>query len=214
MLKGQKMPAAGRAKLSAALRGRTIPPEVRAKISANSARIWLGKKLPPHVVAGMSERAKGKPAWNKGTKGAFKMPPHAVEAMRERMSRTRFGADNPQWQGGITPARSRIRCLAQYAAWRRSIFERDRYVCQLCGISNQKGLGKTVRMEADHYPVPFSVHLRRIAAISGADGLVDAARCDEELWNAEGRTLCAKCHKSTKRGRGTVQRAAEAEMRL
>lgn len=207
MLKGQKMPAAGRAKLSASLRGRTVPAEVRAKMSANSAKVWLGKRLPPHVVVGMSERRRGSIPWNKGKSGEYAMPQAAIEAMRQRMLGARVGAKNPMWKGGVSPIRTRLWQSARYRAWREAIFERDGYACRMCGASG-------CRVEADHFPVPFVAHLERIKATVGVDGLYDAAMADSALWNAEGRTLCVPCHNSTKRGRATYLRSQEEEMRL
>ncbi len=79
------------------------------------------------------------------------------------------GVRNSNWKGGITPINSKIRNSKEYANWRKSVFERDNYTCQLCKIRGYK-------LNADHIK-PFS--------------LFPELRLD--LSN--GRTLCEDCHK-------------------
>lgn len=62
--------------------------------------------------------------------------------------------------------------------WRDEVFKRDNYTCIWCGIRSGKGVGE-VRLEADHIkPWAFFPDLRY------------------EVSN--GRTLCRKCHDTTK----------------
>jgi hypothetical protein len=82
-----------------------------------------------------------------------------------------FGADNPNWKGGITPTHRKIRNSPEYAAWRIAVFTRDNYTCVFCG---QKG-GK---LNADHIK-SFAKHP------------------DLRLELTNGRTLCVPCHKTT-----------------
>lgn len=79
---------------------------------------------------------------------------------------------------GITPEHTKIRKSKKYALWRKAVFERDNYTCQQCGIKNEKGLGKTVVLNADH-----------IKSFSKYPEL----RFDV----GNGRTLCYDCHKET-----------------
>lgn len=44
----------------------------------------------------------------------------------------RTGKDNNMWKGGITPANTKIRNSDEYKLWRKSVFERDGYQCQVC----------------------------------------------------------------------------------
>lgn len=82
------------------------------------------------------------------------------------------------WKGGVTEVNKRFKASGQYRRWRISVFERDNYTCQECGIYNHKGLGKTIELHADHIkPFAFYPELRT------------------ELDN--GRTLCIDCHKLT-----------------
>lgn len=84
----------------------------------------------------------------------------------------------PNWKGGLTPANEAVRNSGEYKLWRKSIFERDNYTCQFCGIKTKKGLGRTVVLHADHIK-PFS--------------LFPEFRFDMN----NGRTLCVDCHKAT-----------------
>lgn len=42
------------------------------------------------------------------------------------------GDKHPNWQGGITKERDKIRRLPGYQLWRKSVFQRDNYTCQKC----------------------------------------------------------------------------------
>lgn len=77
------------------------------------------------------------------------------------------GAKHPNWQGGITPINKIIRSSIEMKNWRRAIFNRDNFTCQICG---QRG----GRLVADHIK-PFSLY----------PGL----RLD--IYN--GRTICRNC---------------------
>ena len=41
--------------------------------------------------------------------------------------------NNSQWKGGLTNKHLLIRGSANYADWRKAVFERDNYICQKCG---------------------------------------------------------------------------------
>lgn len=91
-----------------------------------------------------------------------------------RQARAHHGENHPNWKGGVMKGR-KDRNLAIYKNWRNAIFARDHYTCVGCGIKNQQGLGRTVRLEADHI----------------------------KSWNefpelryevSNGRTLCKECH--------------------
>lgn len=82
------------------------------------------------------------------------------------------------WQGGKTAELQRIRNTVQYKEWREAVFKRDRYRCLDCGLKNERGLGKTLRLNADHI-YSFAKY----------------PRLRFELEN--GRTLCEDCHRKT-----------------
>lgn len=87
--------------------------------------------------------------------------------MAERKAQERR-ASNPPTQGVIN---RRIRASARMQRWRRAVFGRDNYTCQLCGTRGGY-------LEADHIK-PFAYY--------------PALRFSLE----NGRTLCGPCHKST-----------------
>jgi len=77
---------------------------------------------------------------------------------------------------GKAPISKRIRYSQPYKDWRKKVFERDLYTCQICNVRN--GLGKAIVLNADHIkPFAYFPDLRF------------------ELEN--GRTLCVSCHKKT-----------------
>lgn len=90
----------------------------------------------------------------------------------------RCGEKNHLWKGGITPINMAIRNSLEYKIWRRAVFERDNYTCVWCGVRCKKGLGKTVKLNADHIK-PFSQYPELRFAIDN------------------GRTLCKPCHLTT-----------------
>lgn len=87
---------------------------------------------------------------------------------------SRLRAEERRKENGYT--KHQLDRLARYSpeatAWRREVFERDDYTCQICGV-------RGAYLEADHIkPFAYFPELRF------------------ELSN--GRTLCRKCHDTTK----------------
>ena len=102
------------------------------------------------------------------------------------------GENNHFWKGGKTKLSLQIRNSVEYSFWRKQIFERDKYTCQICGRKNKKG--DKVIIEADHI-YPFSKILDDFDITS----IEEAISC-EKIWDIEnGRTLCRECHKKTER---------------
>lgn len=88
------------------------------------------------------------------------------------------GENHWNWKGGINPDVVRVRHLGKMIQWRKAIFERDDYSCVLC---KRRG----VELNADHYPVPFTVLYKN--------------KDWKTMWNiSNGRTLCVTCHNKTK----------------
>jgi len=85
----------------------------------------------------------------------------------------------------ITPFHEAIRKSFEYRQWRKKIFERDNYTCQLC---YQWG-GKIIA----HHIKAFSKILRE----NKIETFKQAINC-KELWNINnGVTLCEECHEIT-----------------
>ena len=120
----------------------------------------LGKKYPGSNSKCKTTFKKGSTPWNKGLKGFM------------------AGESNPNWKGGITPLHSKIRHSPEYKEWRIAVFTRDNYTCQMCGARNKKGVGHSIKLEADHIK-PFSVY------------------ADLRFDLDNGRTLCVPCHRTT-----------------
>jgi hypothetical protein len=81
------------------------------------------------------------------------------------------GAAHWNWKGGITNQRRIEMGKMPYIRWRKAVFERDDYTCQMCG---KRGGW----MDADHI-LPWSTHVELRYEVSN------------------GRTLCRPCHAKT-----------------
>lgn len=97
------------------------------------------------------------------------------EIIKKRAA-TISGKGHWNWQGGKTPENKRRRNLAELRAWRKAVFERDNYTCQICGARN--GNGQNVVLNADHIK-PWSLYP------------------ELRLELSNGRTLCLPCHRET-----------------
>lgn len=99
------------------------------------------------------------------------------EKQKRHLSKVRMGRftgeDNPNWRGGVTPENTSIRCSTEYEEWRIKVFERDRGVCQKCGIKPQ--------IANAHHVKPFYRH--------------PDLRFDID----NGITLCEECHREEHR---------------
>jgi hypothetical protein len=75
------------------------------------------------------------------TKAFFANPDNA-DRIADMLSRykplePKYGADNTNWKGGITPESDRLRASDKYKQWRTAVFTRDNFICQLCGIHRE-----------------------------------------------------------------------------
>lgn len=111
---------------------------------------------------------------------AFLHTPESIEKQRKTIT----GSGHWNWQGGITPLNRRRRNQKESRDWRKAIFSRDDYTCQVCGSRN--GNGKSVYLQADHIK-PWS--------------LFPELRYDM----SNGRTLCIDCHKQTSTYMGRIK---------
>lgn len=81
------------------------------------------------------------------------------------------GDRSPSWKGGITTINYRLRRSTRYKLWRKAVYERDNYTCQICFKIGGE-------LNADHIK-PWALY--------------PELRFD--LNN--GRTLCVSCHRRT-----------------
>lgn len=129
------------------------------------------------------ETMRGRTPWNKGLKGWCE----EFGAGFPKGNQYQKGEKNVNWKGGVTPLHRHLRTLQAYKDWRKSIYERDSYTCQICGTQ------KSGVLNVDHYPKTFAqiLHDNKIKSID------EAMKCSE-LWDTKNnRTLCVPCHRKT-----------------
>ncbi len=150
-----------KAKLSFANGGRIMSSEWRDKMREaklkNPIRYWLGKTRPP---VSLETREKLREVCKRnGNK-----PP------------VRRGEANNKWKGGISRGYKTGYYSTEYKIWRKSIFERDNYTCQVCRKVGVYLTAHHIKSFA-HYPkLRFDVN--------------------------NGITLCEDCHKLTDNYKG------------
>ena len=120
----------------------------------------LTAKDDPRIIHG-HKFTLGHTPWNKG-KNKYN------SEMYKKMSLKRSGENHWMWKGGITPERHKIYTSLKYKLWRKSVFERDNYTCQMCSIT-------CTALEA-HHKHRFSDYK------------------DKRFDIDNGITLCKKCH--------------------
>lgn len=119
---------------------------------------------------------------NNNTKscGCWKVENGIIQGKKARYRNV--GAKSPRWKGGITSLYEQIRNLHEYKQWYLLIFERDKFICQNCGV-----LGGTIHA---HHVVYFNT----IIKIFSIKSLEEAKECGF-LWDINnGITLCKECH--------------------
>lgn len=163
-------------KISQALKGKKVSPWKGKELSLEHRR-----KISLSITGSKNPRWKGGPPkcqnCNKqlsdsryNTKFCSKCNYHS----EERNSKLR-GDRHWNWQGGKTPIGEQVRNTWQLKEWRRRVFERDDYTCQLpeCGV--RSGDGKAIVLNSNH--------IKRF---------VDYPELRFDIKN--GITLCKPCH--------------------
>jgi len=85
----------------------------------------------------------------------------------------------------------RIRGTLKYSEWRKQVFERDNFTCQICGVRGNK-------LHVDHFPKPMCLYIKENSEMFPEKDLYDVLMMDGILWNKKsGRTLCVGCHRKT-----------------
>lgn len=106
---------------------------------------------------------------------------------KNNQSGTRFKSGFVPWNKGMnsgkTALRDQIENLVEYKNWRKSVYERDDFICQLC-----KKRGNTLNA---HHKKTF----KSIIKENNITTVNQALQC-KKLWEINnGATLCEKCHK-------------------
>lgn len=181
-------------KISSSLRGRTSPMKGRKGLS--------GKDNPMHGKKGILNHNFGKHIISEEHKQKISnlhKGKNIPEGIRKKISKSLIGrhcgAKNPNWNGGTTSFRTKLRLSEKYKQWRQDIFIRDNFTCQECG---QKG-GK---LEA-HHKKSIKLFILEIKENLPLLNLFDAAMIYVPLWDLNiGITLCKECHKEETFGKG------------
>lgn len=96
------------------------------------------------------------------------------------------GKDHWKYTTSLTPMFNHIRLLAQYKDWRKEVFNRDDYSCQICG---EQGY-----IQAHHIK-----SVKQILMDNNITTSFEAKFC-KELWEVDnGITYCINCHKEEHR---------------
>ena len=166
---GKKRPEIG-LKISIANQGRIVSKETRLKMSiAQKKRIRRKLTLEERLVMSVREKNKHRH--------------HSIETCRKQ-SIAHLREKAPNWKGGITALRKKIRNTFEYKLWREAVYQRDKFTCQKCGT-----IGSV--LHAHHKEISFSELLDKYSILS----LEQALAC-KELWDVSiGETLCKSCHK-------------------
>lgn len=169
----------------------------------NLNNTWTGRTHSEESKKKMSESAKGRIPWNKGIKGmqiawnkgkkyglgrrlpnctdcGIKLKSCKAKRCIKCSSILRSGEKHVNWKGGTSRGyRKGYRDNLAYKKWRETIFKRDNYTCQNCGIT---GVYITAH------------HIKSFAKFP-----------ELRLEITNGITLCEECHKKTDnyKGRGT-----------
>lgn len=107
---------------------------------------------------------KGSIPWNKGLT-------LNEDKRLKKISETRKGKLNWQYKHGASKSIKSAWGTAIYKAWRKAVFERDDYTCQVCGVRG---------------------------GVLNADHIKCFAHYPSLRWEvSNGRTLCLDCHKKT-----------------
>lgn len=129
-------------------KGKRLTEEHKNKISLHNARYWSGRK----------------------------MSPEHIKKMTTGLKKYQSGENHWNWKGGITSRLKTWRYKSEYSKWRKAVFERDNYTCQMC---KQRG-GK---LNVDHI-IPWAKIINE--------------KLDDIIWKIDnGRTLCVECHRKT-----------------
>lgn len=166
-LKGRKQTPEHIAKRVASRKKNPKAMEQSRNIALANSEKWKNRKHSEESKAKISEAMKGK----KNALGT-------VRSLEFKENLSEYWKDNPNHNfykdgKGVERRGKRRQDMGrlQYREWRSTVFERDNYTCQICGVRGGN-------LEADHIK-SYAAH-------------------PELRYNVDnGRTLCKKCHKKT-----------------
>lgn len=68
----------------------------------------------------------------------YRIGKHHSISTRKKLSSKKLGINNPNWKGGISPENKKIRMGIEFRLWRESVFARDNWTCQECGVRGKE----------------------------------------------------------------------------
>jgi len=159
----------GRPTNSSGSKGTKRSDETKLKMSETLKEAYsTGARVHPRLGKTVSEESRKKMRESR-------LGYYVSEETRRKLSGLRKGEKSHFWKGGVSQEnrteRMNFMGTFNYKLWRKRIFERDNYTCQIC-----KQVGGT--LNADHIK-PYS--------------LFPELRLEMD----NGRTLCAPCHRKT-----------------
>ena len=107
-----------------------------------------GKKHNIETIQKLKEKLKGRKVWNKGLKGKQKKKGGYIFS---------FGEKNPNWKGGISSEREKMRGSIEFRLWRKSVFERDNFTCQKYNIKGGNLCAHHINNFADFPELRFAI---------------------------------------------------------
>ena len=161
---------------------------LRAKCQPKS-RPWDGGKRPDitgsnHPMFGRKHTKESREKISLGTKEAWDSGVVYTEEYlkNQGLAQEKAAKIRPNYRGGVSPERVRIRSNGLYFRWKKAVHERDGYRCQSCSSTDGPFHA--------HHKIKFSTILNN----HGITEYEQATAC-EELWDvSNGQTLCKKCH--------------------
>jgi len=128
-------------------------------------------------------KVKGKPAWNKGKKMSYPNMGRKKGGIAWNKGKKYLqisGEKHPMWKGGISKHYKSGYYSFEYKKWRKTVFERDGYTCQVC-----KNIGGYLTAH----------HIKSFAKYP-----------ELRLKLNNGITLCEDCHSMTDNYKGRAKR--------
>src|SRR4030065_2124982 len=160
--KGKIVSEETKMKISKANKGKHHTEEFKLKLSETMKgnTYMVRVKRSDETRKKISENSKGK-AYCLGFK-------HSNET-KLKWSLMRKGENNPNWKGGITPEQDKIRHCTETTHWRKAVYDKDKYTCQICGAKDKYLNAHHIKPFKDYPELRFDIN--------------------------NGITLCEDCHK-------------------
>lgn len=122
-------------------------------------KFGIGRKLSEETKLKISENRKG---INTGARS---------EEVRRKIAEAQKGEKSANWRGGKSEEQKRLRMSVDFKLWRESVYKRDNWTCQECGIRGGQLHPHHIMSFAEFPDLRFEI--------------------------SNGITLCESCHKKT-----------------